>query len=144
MRKAVLVAAVSPSPPPAPAQAALDPAAACSRDEQRLAKLRAEPVRDQIVGFAKDLACPRLRMQVQRLLESVSATEATSPPRPKDVPEQQQAAARAAPDVCARDGERLRRLRASPNLDEIRNLQRGLACEQLRPQLSRLLESVGP
>ena len=137
-------AAVSPTPPPAPAQAALDPAAACSRDEQRLAKLRAEPVRDQIVGFAKELACPRLRAQVQRLLESVGATEATGPPRPKDVPGQQQAAARAAPDVCARDGERLQRLRAEPNLDEIRNLERELACEQLRPQLSRLLESVGP
>jgi hypothetical protein len=140
-------AAVSPQPvtqPPAPAQEALDPAAACRRDEQRLAQLRTEPARDQIVRLGNELACPRLRSQVQRLLESVGAMEATGPPRPKDVPGQQQAAARAAPDVCARDGERLQRLRAEPNLDEIRNLERELACEQLRQQLLRLRESVGP
>jgi polysaccharide biosynthesis/export protein len=137
-------AAVSPTPPLAPAQAALDPAAACSRDEQRLAKLMAEPVRDQIVGFAKELACPRLRAQVQHLLESVGATDAAGATSPWAPPKQQQAEAKSAPDVCTRDGERLQRLRASPNLDEIRNLERELACEQLRPQLSRLLESVGP
>jgi uncharacterized caspase-like protein len=140
-------AAVSPQPvtqPPAPAQEALDPAAACRRDEQRLGQLRTEPARDQIVRLGNELACPRLRSQVQRLLESVGAMEATGPPRPKDVPGQQQAAARAAPDVCARDGERLQRLRAEPNLDEIRNLERELACEQLRQQLRRLRESVGP
>ena len=144
---AALPAAVSPQPvtqPPAPAQEALDPAAACRRDEQRLGQLRTEPARDQIVRLGNELACPRLRSQVQRLLESVGAMEATGPPRPKDVPGQQQAAARAAPDVCARDGERLQRLRAEPNLDEIRNLERELACEQLRQQLLRLRESVGP
>ena len=147
MPKAVPVAvpaAVSPTPPPAPAQAALDPAAACSRDEQRLAQLRAEPARDQIVRFGNELACPRLRAQVQRLFESVGAMEAAGPQQPKDLHGQQQAAARTAPDVCARDGERLQRLRAEPNLDEIRNLERELACEQLRQQLRRLRESVGP
>jgi hypothetical protein len=148
--KAVPVAvpvAVSPqpvTPPPAPAQEALDPAADCSPDEQRLAKLRAEPVRDQIVGFAKDLACPRLRMQVQRLLESVGATDQAGMTSPGSPPRQHQAEARSAPDVCARDAQRLQQLRSEPNLEEIRNLDRDLACEQLRPQLSRLLESVGP
>jgi hypothetical protein len=140
-------AAVSPqpvAPPLAPAQEALDPAAACSRDEQRLAQLRVERARDQIVRFGNELACQQLRAQVQRLLESVGATEAASPPRPKDPPGQQEAAARPVPDVCARDGERLQRLRAAPNLDEIRNLERELACEQLRQQLRRLRESVGP
>ena len=132
------------TPPPAPAREALDPAAACSRDEQRLAQLRAEPARDQIVRFGNELACPRLRAQVQRLLESVGAMEAAGPQQPKDLHGQQQAAARTALDVCARDGERLQRLRAEPNLDEIRNLERELGCEQLRQQLRRLRESVGP
>ena len=122
-----------------------DPALACSRDEQRLAQLRTEPTRNEIIRFGNELACPRLRAQVQRLLESVAPTEAASPQRPKDMPgQQQQAEARSAPDVCARDMERLQRLRAEPNLPEIRNLERELACEQLRPQLSRLRESVGP
>jgi hypothetical protein len=140
-------ATVSPQPvtaPLAPAQKTLDPAAACSRDEQRMAQLRAEPTRDQIIRFGNELACPRLKAQVQRLLESVGATEAAGRPPPKDLPGQQEAAARPVPDVCARDGERLQRLRAAPNLDEIRNLERELACEPLRQQLRRLRESVGP
>jgi hypothetical protein len=137
-------AAVSPTPPPAPAQAALDPAAACSRDEQRLAKLRAEPVRDQIVGFAKELACPRLRAQMQRLLESVGATDQAGMTSPGSPPRQQQAeasphrtSARAMRSACSSCA-------PSPISTRSANLQRELACEQLRPQLSRLLESVGP
>jgi hypothetical protein len=43
-------------------------------------------VRDEIVGFAKELACPRLRAQVQRLLESVGATETPNDAVPKAVP----------------------------------------------------------
>jgi hypothetical protein len=140
-------ATVSPQPvtaPLAPAQKNLDPAAACSRDEQRMAQLRAVPARDQIIKFGNELACPRLQAQVQRMLESVGATEPAGRPPPKDLPGQQEAAARPVPDVCARDGERLQRLRATPNLDEIRNLERELACEQLRLQLRRLRESIGP
>jgi Caspase domain len=145
-------ATISPQPvtaPLAPAQKTLDPAAACSRDEQRMAQLRAEPTRDQIIRFGNELACPRLRAQVQRLLESVGAMEAAGRPQPDtnpqiDLPGQQEAAARPVPDVCTREGERLQRLRAAPNLDEIRNLERELACEQLRQQLRRLRESVGP
>jgi hypothetical protein len=44
----------------------------------------------------------------------------------KDAPGQQQAAARApAEDVCTRDEGRLQRLRAEPNLDEIRSQTAG-------------------
>jgi hypothetical protein len=57
----------------------------------------------------------------------------------KDAPGQQQAAARApAEDVCTRDEGRLQRLRAEPNLDEIRKLERELSSEQLRSQMLRL------
>jgi hypothetical protein len=140
----VVPAAVSPQPVnPPPAPASPDPAAACSRDEQRLAQLRAAPARAQIVRFGNELACPRLRAQVQRLLESVGATDPAGTTSPRVSPRQQQAEAKSAPDVCSRDAKRLQQLRAEPNLDEIRNLERELACEQVRPQLRRLLESVG-
>jgi uncharacterized caspase-like protein len=45
--------------------------------------------------------------------------------------------------ACARDAERLARLRADPTLDAIVRFERELGCEQIRPQLRRLRESVG-
>src|SRR5262249_24578838 len=62
--------ATSPTPPPQ-----IPAPESCSRDEQRLAQLRSEPARDQIVKFEKELGCARLRSQVQRLLESVGPTD---------------------------------------------------------------------
>jgi hypothetical protein len=108
-----------------------------------LEELRAEPARDQIVRFAKELACQRLRTQLQRLLESVGATNqggATSPPWPAP---RQQAEVSSAPDGCAHDVQRLQRLRAAPNRDEVQKFDRELSCERLRPQLLRLRESLG-
>jgi hypothetical protein len=74
----------------------------------------------------------------------VGATDPAGTTSPRVSPRQQQAEAKSAPDVCSRDAKRLQQLRAEPNLDEIRNLERELACEQVRPQLRRLLESVSP
>jgi TolB-like protein len=45
--------------------------------------------------------------------------------------------------ACARDAERLAGLRAGPTVDAITRFERELGCEQLRPQLRRLRESVG-
>jgi hypothetical protein len=45
--------------------------------------------------------------------------------------------------ACARDAERLARLRADPTMDAIARFELELGCERLRPQLRRLLESVG-
>jgi class 3 adenylate cyclase/TolB-like protein len=45
--------------------------------------------------------------------------------------------------ACARDAERLARLRADPTMDAIARFERELGCERLRPQLRRLRESVG-
>src|SRR5271165_2486452 len=140
--------ALAPQPvttPPAPAPQVPDNAS-CSRDQQRLAQLRAEPARDQLVKFENELVCARLRAQVQRLLESIGPTEPASQAAVRDAPRQQQAEVRPAPteDPCLRDATRLQRLRAEPNLDELRKLERELTCEQIRPQLRRLRESVGP
>ena len=48
-----------------------------------------------------------------------------------------------AEDACKRDEERLVRLRTSRAREEVMRFERELACERLRPQVVRLLESVG-
>jgi hypothetical protein len=79
------VATKPPAPPPGEPsqsmqsrlQAALekeDQVSACSRDEQRLARLRSMPSADEISRFERELGCTRLKPQVQRLFESIATT----------------------------------------------------------------------
>jgi hypothetical protein len=131
----------SPERSPRPAEA-VDPSQQCIRDAQRLERLRAELAADQIVRFEKELACERLRPQVRRLLESISV-EPTVPAEAKNSARLQQVDAGHPPaEACARDTERLQRLRAEPNPEEIRKFERDLTCEQLRPQVQRLCDSI--
>jgi hypothetical protein len=137
---------VEPPKPALPAQAALETADPCARDEQRLARLRSSPTPDEIASFQRDLGCTRLRPQVQRLFESYvtdprPAVPAAAPPPPKQQAETQPVAAE---DVCARDTARLARLRAEPSLEAVNRFERELGCEQIRNQLKRLRESLGP
>jgi hypothetical protein len=164
--KAEPAKAESAKAPPASSQAAvdrIDPALACTRDEQRLARLRADPAPDEISRFRGELTCDRLRAQVQRLFESVAtaapASAATptartggvvpadsvrTPPTGSEPAARQAQAAPIPPEVaCARDTERLARLRADPTIGAIAQFERELACEHIRPQLRRLRESVG-
>lgn len=142
-----MVARVNPNPQPAPvAREAIDPAIACARDEQRLTELRADPSPQQVARFQRELSCPRLEAQVQRLLESVSVdprqepAAAAVPPRP---PQAQVQPPVAAAQNCASEEARLSNLRADPNVDEIKKFERELSCEHIRPQLQRLRESLG-
>jgi hypothetical protein len=137
--KAMLPASPERLTPPAEA---VDPSQACRRDEQRLERLRAEPARDEIVRFEKELSCPRLRPQVLRLLESVSVEPAVPAAGKSPARQQQVEAGHRSAEACARDAERLQRLRAEPIPDEIRKLERELSCEQIRPQVQRLCDSV--
>ena len=146
----VVVARTEPEKPPQPApvvREAVDPQVACSRDEQRLARLRAEPSKDAITRFQNELSCTRLRPQLQRLLESVStepqpAAPAAGDAKPAAKP-QAQAQAAPAEDPCVRDAARLKSLRSDPSVDAIRKFERELGCEHIRPQLQRLRESLG-
>ena len=66
------------APPGPPPTANLQPAPmtqeeACKRDDERLARLRASPARDEVVRFEHELGCERLRLQVVRLRESLGA-----------------------------------------------------------------------
>jgi hypothetical protein len=134
--------------PPLPAQAAPETADPCVRDEARLARLRANPAPDEIVNFQREVACQRLRAQVQRLFESFVSDAMPSPGEnaaPLPAPKQQaQSEAVRSEDVCARDTARLARIRAEPTLEAIIQFEKQLGCEQLRSQLRRLHESVAP
>jgi Caspase domain len=141
--------AAQPAPPATqPALASIDTADRCIRDEQRLERLRANPVPEEIAKFRNELACTRLRAQVQRLFESF-ATDPASPAAPVDnAPKgaaKLEAASKPAPveDPCARDAARLARLRADPSVDAIKKFEGELGCEHIRPQLQRLRESLG-
>lgn len=138
--------------PAKPAPAALaalesaDPAVACKGDEQRLARLRANPVPDEIASLQRELSCVRLRAQVQRLFESTGAE-----PRPAAAPAdadkagikvQAQNLPVSAEEACSRDSARLARLRAEPSIEAITRFERELGCEQIRAQLRRLRESL--
>ena len=152
-----------------PGQASLDVAAppaspdqACKRDAARLAQLRGDPSPGPVAQLARDLGCEDLRPQVQRLLESLSP-ERVSPnpsgPAPAVVqtlaviaPQQRANASTPAPgagqqpenvQACQREAKELARIRASPDREASLRLLRNLKCEDLRPQVARLLESIG-
>jgi hypothetical protein len=128
------------------------PEFSCTREEERLVRLRANPVREDVIRFARDLGCEALRPQVNRLVESVGgAPAADAPLRTTTAPagEERQKAERAATEAdrhqraCKADEEQLSQLRANPTRAAVARFARQLACEDLRPQLQRLLESLG-
>jgi Caspase domain len=136
-----------------------DPALACRRDELRLTQLRSNPVPDEIARFQRELSCRQLHAQVQRLFESVATGPPASAPalesvapagairRSGPVPAVEGRQAQGPPpgttSSCARDAERLARLREDPTLEAIARFEKELGCEHIRPQLQRLRESIG-
>jgi uncharacterized caspase-like protein len=133
---------------PAPAQAALEAADSCARDEQRLAQLRANPTPTEIASFERELLCKRLGPQVQRLLESyvTEPRPGTGPAATTPIPALR-LEAKVPPvsteDTCTRDRATMARLRSEPSLDAVNRFERELGCEQIRNQLRRLRESLG-
>ena len=133
----------------------------CRRDGDRLARLRASPSGEETQRFASELGCEALRPQLQRLMESLGLVAPVPPSADgsNGSSSDTQAAredARPAPPVvhagvadltsdetCRRDGDRLARLRASPSGEETQRFASELGCEALRPQLQRLMESLG-
>jgi hypothetical protein len=135
----------------------------CKRDEERLAGLRTSQARDEVVRFERELGCERLRPQVVRLRESISAegerggregAQHFQAEEPRSTAEaglqkpERDTLVRNAPlsipqeQICKRDEERLTRLRASPERDEVIRFERELGCVRLRPQVVRLRESI--
>jgi len=135
------------------------PEQSCASEEKRLVRLRVNPARDEVVRFARELTCAELRPQVNRLLESLGGAPAAlapspTPPAAREPPpqpapaviERRESKPGGEPDrpqACRRDEERLAQLRANPVRDAVAQFARELTCEDLRPQVQRLLESVG-
>jgi hypothetical protein len=151
--------AAPPAPPVAGANvAALTSDESCKRDEDRLAQLRMNPSSNELVRFANELGCQKLLPQVVNLMKSLAPTPSAanmSTAAPADVKPVDEAARPASPaaggdvtaltsdESCKRDEDRLARLRASPSADEALRFQNELGCENLRPKLQRLVESLG-
>ena len=151
-----------PPPPPrvqtTPGQPRPPPAASsqpdCKRDEERLARIRANPVVKEIAQFERELSCAKLRPQLVRLRESIATSDqpvdngaARQATESKSNPELSRSVTSAAssppsPEICKRDEERLARLRVNPAPDAIARFERELSCARLRPQVVRLRESI--
>jgi hypothetical protein len=150
------------APPGRPFQrtetAALIPDQSCKREGERIERLRANPSWEEIARLANELICEKLRPQLTRLIESLEYP-APAPVNVAATPSITTAAqeighlapssprtnvATLPPDQgCKHEGERLERMRANPSWEEIARFTKELGCEQLRPQLERLIDSLG-
>jgi hypothetical protein len=144
---------------PKPPVAAADQEQACKQEETRLARIRSNSSLSELATLERDLACPRLRPQIVRLRESLTrADQAALPPaadpnpqaapaeRPADAKPAEVKPAQSGPVVqvrnCDQERATLAQLRASPSREDVIRFERELACEQLRPQVMRLRESL--
>jgi hypothetical protein len=141
--------------------AAAAPDDVCKGDEERLERLRSNPSSEEAARFANELSCEKLRPQLLALIEDLgrsapaadanavangeaSNTRATNEADAPATPSADTRVAAAAPDdVCKGDEERLERLRSNPSSKEAARFANELSCEKLRPQISRLAESLG-
>ena len=114
--------------PPTPDQA-------CKRDESTLLRLRANPSPEQVVQFARDLACEDLRPQVQRLAESFGAETAVAPQSVSPSP-LSKTVATSSDAACKRDGARLAKLRVESSVAQVTQFSRELTCQDLRPRFN--------
>jgi hypothetical protein len=143
--------------PPGTKLAALTPEGVCQRDEDRLAQLRSNPSLDEVVRFADELGCEKLRPQILNLMERLAPPPAAAdisrsaspgakaenekaPPAPPlavaDV------AASTSEENCKRDEQRLVQLGSNPSRDETLRFVKELGCEKLLPQLQHLLGNL--
>jgi hypothetical protein len=137
-------------------QAKADSGQVCKLAQARLIQLRANPNREEVARFARELSCEELRPQVTRLVEMTTgpsglarrAETNDARGRSDDPPaDGDRALAIQAKDDAARSCKfaeaQLAQLRADPNREEVVRFARDLSCEELRPQVTRLLESLG-
>ena len=153
-RSAVASSAPSPAPSPSPSPRHASPVVAlaapsakpeapgleggCKAEAARLAELRSDPSPDAISAFAAESSCEALRPQLHRLMESVGIAVRPTPPAMTRL-----AARNPTGAGCGDEARELERLRADPDPAKAKELADHLTCAALRPQLQRLLESLG-
>ena len=141
-----------------PQLAALTPDEICQRDGEHLDLLRSNPSSDELVRFANELGCKKLLPQIVSLMKSLAprpaaadvsnaapstAQAAGEDARPASPVRGADVATLTSDKICQRDADRLARLRSNPSGEEAQRFGSELNCEALRPQLQRLMESLG-
>jgi hypothetical protein len=149
-------AAPKPPEPPKTVVATVAPTADCKQDEARLTKIRANPSLTDLAVLERELSCERLRAQIVRLRESLPKDApmpdppavASNPPALQSTQPTQSTAETERrglilpPRSCEEERATLAKLRASQSREDVVRFERELACEQLRPQVIRLRESL--
>jgi hypothetical protein len=130
--------AALPSPAPTRTEPAPPPAGdPCTRETAQLSALRNAASPEAVAAFAREMTCAALRPQVKRLVESFGLKSNPSPTPTR------LAARNPETSGCEGETRELERLRAAPDAAQAKALYDGLVCATLRPQVARLLESLG-
>src|SRR3984885_12205534 len=137
--------------PPRSTSSTLDDA--CKHDEDRLAKLRANPSADAAIRFDSELKCPKLKPQLLALSDSLSqplklaAAQSRKgfPPNTASKavpPTSEPPASDATADACKHEEARLAELQAKPSLDEAIRFENEMEGLELQPQVLALLDKL--
>jgi len=121
----------------------------CASERAALDRLRQEPSAEAAVLFWRDLQCEGLRPQVRLLMESlnvapdsVGSAAAPGEPEARGAPSDTPSAIETDP-TCRQETAELNRVRATPGLRDAKRFASGVTCSALKPQVARLLESLG-
>jgi hypothetical protein len=110
----------------------------CKTEGARLTALRNDPSSAAISIFAAEMKCSALRPQLNRLMESVGLAAPATALAMTDP-----AARNPSPAGCEGEGRDVEQLRAEPDAAQAKALYDHLTCATLRPQLRRIMESLG-
>ena len=124
----------------------------CKRDEERLARLRANPSLDEGLSFVSEIRCLRLWPQLQTIMDGLgnprpTATSRSSGAASDTIPASDVASgpgttSAALDDACKRDEDRLADLRANPSVEAAVRFDSELKCSRLQPQLPTILSQL--
>ena len=125
----------------------------CKQDEERLARLRANPSLDEGLSFVSEIRCLRLSPQLQTIMDGLgNPSRATATSRPSgaasdtipasDVASPPGTTSAALDDACKHDEDRLAELRANPSVDTALRFDSELKCPRLQPQLLAILKQL--
>ena len=121
----------------------------CASERSALDHLRQEPSAEAAGLFWRDMQCEGLRPQVRLLLESLNvAPESVGSAAAPGEPEARGATADTSTAIetdpaCQRETAELNRVRATPDLSDAKRFASAVTCGALKPQVARLLESLG-
>jgi hypothetical protein len=121
----------------------------CASERAALDRLRQAPSAEAAVLFWRDLQCEGLRPQVRLLMESlnvapdsVGSAAAPGEPEARGATSDTPTAIETGP-TCRQETAELNRVRATPDLSDAKRFASGVTCSALKPQVARLLESLG-